>query len=142
MYLLDTNVISELRRTYRRQGNYQVVSWASSVPVEELYLSVITVEELEIGVLLIERRDQLQGAGLRQWLNEKVLGKFADRILPVDQAVVLSSARLHVPDPRPIRDAFIAATAHVHDMTLVTRNISDFERTGVSLLNPWEHESA
>jgi predicted nucleic acid-binding protein len=103
-----------------------------------LYLSAITVQELEIGVLLAERRDPAQGAIFRAWLNGHVLPAFTGRILAVDTAVAQRSARLHVPDPRPVRDALIAATALVHGMTVVTRNVADFEPTGVSTLNPWD----
>jgi predicted nucleic acid-binding protein len=104
-----------------------------------LYLSVITLQELEIGVLLAERRDPSQGAMLRAWLNSHVLPAFAGRILTVDAAVAQRSARLHVPDPRPVRDGLIAATALVHGMTVVTRNVADFELTGAKILNPWHH---
>ncbi len=100
-------------------------------------MSAIVVQELEIGTLLAERLDPLQGALLRSWLIDHVLPAFSDRILPVDVAVARRSAALHVPDPRPIRDGLIAATALVHGLTMVTRNTADFEPTGVPLLNPW-----
>jgi toxin FitB len=137
MFLLDTNVVSELRKVRLGKADAQVASWADSVDANALYISVITLQELEIGVLLAERRDPMQGAVLRSWLNLHVIPAFADRILPVDTAVVQRSARLHVPDPRPVRDGLIAATALVHGMTVVTRNVSDFEPTGVAILNPW-----
>jgi predicted nucleic acid-binding protein len=137
MYLLDTNVISELRKSRRILTDRRVANWADSVAPESLYMSAITLEELEIGVLRLERRDPVQGAGLRAWLDHLVLPNFTGRILPVDDTVARRSARLHVPDPCPIRDAFIAATALVHGMAIVTRNTADFESTGVSLLNPW-----
>jgi predicted nucleic acid-binding protein len=98
---------------------------------------VITSLELELGTLLAERRDRSRGKILRAWLDDHVLPAFADRILPVDTAVARRSAALHVPDPRPIRDALIAATALVHGMTVVTRNVSDFESTGARVVNPW-----
>ncbi len=98
----------------------------------------MSVLELESGVLLVERRDPVQGAMLRVWLNAHVLPAFFDRILVVDTAVVQRCAKLHVPDPRSDRDAIIAATAMVHDMTVVTRNIDDFAPTGVDILNPWQ----
>jgi hypothetical protein len=97
----------------------------------------MTIHELEVGVLLAERRDPAQGAVLRAWLNGHVLPAFGDRILAIDAAVAQRSARLHVPDPRPLRDGLIAATALVHGMTVVTRNVGDFEPTGVATLNPW-----
>ena len=137
MYLLDTNVVSELRKVRAGKADAKVATWADSVDAPELYLSVITVQELEIGVLLAERRDPAQGAILRAWLDDHVLPAFAGRILPVDSAVAQRSARLHVPDPRPLRDSFIAATALVHGMTVVTRNAADFEPAGVPILNPW-----
>jgi hypothetical protein len=99
--------------------------------------SAIVVQELEIGVLQLERRDLAQGAILRNWLDEYVLPTFVDRVLPIDTAVARRSARLHVPDPQPYRDGLIAATALVHGLTVVTRNVVDFETTGVPLLNPW-----
>ena len=136
-YLLDTNVVSELRKIRLGKADRYVAQWADSVDASDLYLSVITVQELEIGVLLAERRDPPQGAVFRAWLNLYVLPAFADRILSVDTAVVQRSARLHVPDPRPVRDGLIAATALLHGLTVVTRNVADFEPTGVAVLNPW-----
>jgi predicted nucleic acid-binding protein len=136
MFVLDTNVLSELRQPKR--SNPKVLAWASSQPVGAQFLSAITVLELELGVLQKERKDGAQGAILRAWLDGKVLLQFAGRILPLDQAVALRCARLHVPDPRPERAAVIAATALVHGMTIVTRNIADFAATGVPVFNPWE----
>lgn len=138
MYILDTNVISELRKAKPQKANANVVEWALTVPVSHLFLSVITVMELETGVLLIERKDQKQGKMLRQWLDNHVLKTFSQRILPIDKAVAHCCAGLYVPDPRSDRDALIAATAIVHNMTIVTRNINDFKHTGVNLINPWE----
>ena len=139
MYLLDTNVIAELRKATSPKVDQKVLGWATSVSTASLFLSVITVLELETGTLLVERRDPTQGAVLRSWLNTHVLPAFSDRILPVDTPVAQRCARLHVPDPRSDRDALIAATALVHGMTVVTRNIKDFAPTGVELLNPWEY---
>jgi len=138
MYLLDTNVVSELRKVRLGRADPQVARWAQEVAVAQLYISVITVHELEIGVLLLQRRDAAQGAVLRSWMDDYVLPAFAGRILPVDTAVVQRSAQLHVPDPQPFRDGLIAATALVHGMTVVTRNVADFARTEVALLNPWD----
>ncbi|WP_069471389.1 type II toxin-antitoxin system VapC family toxin [Candidatus Marithrix sp. Canyon 246] len=137
MYLLDTNVISELRKVKSAKANKNVEAWANSVDVSNLFLSVITVLELETGVLLIERKDTVQGAILRSWLNAHVLPAFSGRILVVDTAVAQCCAKLHVPDPQSDRDAIIAATAIVHGMTVVTRNVSDFEASGVKILNPF-----
>ena len=141
MYLLDTNVISELRKIRLGKADTQVARWADSVAVSDLYLSAISVQELETGVLLIERRDGAQGVILRAWLKNQVLPAFAGRILPVDTAVARRSAALHVPDPHPARDALITATGLVHSMTIVTRNIMDFSYAGVRLINPWEASS-
>ena len=138
MFVLDTNVVSELRKIRLGRADARVAKWADSVESVDLYLSAITVQELEIGVLLAERRDPAQGAMFRAWLNSHVLPAFAGRILPVDTAVAQRSAKLHVPDPRPLRDGLIGATGLVHGMTVVTRNVADFERFGVPLLNPWE----
>ena len=137
MYLLDTNVISELRKAKSDKADKYVVSWAKNVSASRLYISVITILELETGVLLVERRDPTQGAVLRSWLNSHVLPAFSERILSVDTAVAQRCAKLHVPDPRSDRDAIIAATALLHGMTVVTRNTNDFVLTGVETLNPW-----
>lgn len=138
MLLLDTNVVSELRKVRARKADRNVARWADGVDAATLFVSVITLQELEIGVLLSERKDPPSGAVLRRWLDHHVVPAFADRILPVDTAVALRSARLHVPEPRPVRDALIAATALVHGLSVVTRNVRDFESTGVAVLNPWE----
>lgn len=137
MFLLDTNVVSELRKAKAGKAHEKVAAWAAKAPATSLLLSVITVQELEIGVLLAERRDPPQGAILRAWLEDHVLPAFADRIMPVDTAIARRSAGLHVPDPRPVRDALIAATALVHGLTLATRNVADLEPTGAKILNPW-----
>lgn len=137
MYLLDTNVISELRKVRAGKADARVAAWADSVDTPDLFLSAITIQELEIGVLLAERRDPTQGAMLRAWLERYVIPAFAGRVRSVDTATALRCARLHVPDPRPLRDSFIAATALVHGMTVVTRNIRDFEPSGVAILDPW-----
>lgn len=138
MFLLDTNVVSELRKVRSGKADRQVRKWAEGVDTSSLYISVISLQELEIGVLLAERRDTRKGAILRTWLHGNVRFAFQDRILAVDESVAVRSAGLHVPDPKPFRDGLIAATALVHGMTLVTRNTADFVHTGVALLNPWE----
>jgi len=137
MYLLDTNVISEMRRIQLGRGDTAVAAWATRVDPVHLFLSAITVEELEIGVLLVERRDIRQGRVLREWLGGFVLPTFEGRVLPVDTAVAQRSARFHVPDPHPVRDGLIAATALIHRMIVVTRNLAHFESTGAEVLNPW-----
>jgi toxin FitB len=137
MFVLDTNVVSELRKAATGKANPRVVAWAASIRPAALFLSVITLMELEQGVLLLERRDPPQGAAIRQWLERQVLPAFEGRVLPIDDHVALRCARLHVPDPRKERDALIAATGLVHGMTVVTRDTADFEPTGVPLLNPW-----
>lgn len=138
MFLLDTNVVSELRKVRSGKADRQVRKWADQEDASALYISVITLQELEIGVLLAERRDARTGAVLRAWLQGNVRLAFQDRILAVDDSVAVRSAALHVADPKPFRDGLIAATALVHGMTLVTRNTSDFVHTGVPLLDPWK----
>jgi len=137
MYLLDTNVLSELRKVRVGKADANVTAWAESVDAVDLFISAITIMELELGVLSIERKDATQGALLRAWLEQHVLPEFADRTLPVDTTVAQRCARLHVPDKRGERDALIAATALVHGMTVVTRNVDDFKPTKVAIVNPW-----
>lgn len=139
MFLLDTNVISELRKTKWGRADHNVVAWARSIPAESLFTSVMVIQELETGVLLAMRRDPTQGAVLRTWLDDQIVPSFSERILPIDMIVARRSAALHVPDRRPIQDGLIAATALVHGMTVATRNVADFASTGVSLVNPWNH---
>ena len=138
MFVLDTNVVSELRKVRLGKADTNVAAWAQSVDAANLFVSAITIMELELGVLSIERKDASQGALLRTWLEQQVLPEFSGRTLPVDTAVAQRCARLHVPDKRGERDALIAATALVHGMTVVTRNTADFKPTGVALINPWE----
>jgi len=138
MFLLDTNVVSELRKVKNGKASPNVAAWSRSVDANLLYISVITIMELEIGVSLMERKDQFQGSMLRKWFQNSVLPEFKDRTLLIDKDVALRCAKLHVTAPRSEQDAFIGATALVHGMAVVTRNISDFLPLGVSLLNPWE----
>lgn len=137
MYVLDTHVVSELRKVRAGKADPNVAAWSESVDAANLFVSAITVMELELGVLSIERKDPHQGALLRAWLEQHVLPEFSGRTLPVDTAVAQRCARLHIPDKRSERDALIAATALVHGMTVVTRNVADFQATGVAILNPW-----
>ncbi len=140
MFLLDTNVVSELRKVKTGKADKNVVAWAETRATNDLFLSVITILELELGVGLLERRDELQGKMLRIWLENQVLPAFENRILPVDTAVARRCAKLHIPNPCAERDALIAATALVHKMTVVTRNIADFLGTGVEIFNPFEQQ--
>ncbi len=137
IFLLDTNVISELRKAGDGKADPSVTAWLFSVEAANTYISVITLMELEIGILRVERRDPEQGARLRSWMNGNVLPEFADRTLAIDAAVALRCARLHVPDPRSERHALIAATALAHGITVATRNTADFASTNVPLLDPW-----
>ena len=137
MYLLDTNVLSELRKRRSGKINAAVEVWAGSVDQADMYLSVITIMEAEFGIALLERRDARQAGVLRLWLHEKVMPAFSGRILPVDTTIALRCARLHLPETKSEHDAWIAATGLVHDLTIVTRNVADFARTGTTLIDPW-----
>jgi hypothetical protein len=137
MFVLDTNVVSELRKAKARKADPNVTAWAAAVPATGLFVAAVTILELETGVLLVERRDVVQGALLRAWMDNHVMPAFAGRVLAFATAVARRCARLHVPDPRSDRDAMIAATALVHGMTVVTRNVADFGGTGVPVLDPW-----
>jgi predicted nucleic acid-binding protein len=140
MFLLDTNVISELRRPGRADRN--VIGSASRIPAHGFFLSAISILEIELGALLVARKDAAQGAVLRTWIDDQILPRFEGRILAVDTTVAQRCARLHVPDPRAERDALIAATALVHGLTVVTRNVADFQPTGVAVLNPWQAQQS
>ena len=139
MYLLDTNVVSEIRKIASGRADRNVTAWARRVNASQTYLSAISVSELEYGVILTERRDPDAGAILRAWLDNDVLEEFKHQILPVDTAVALCAASLRVPDPTPVADALIAATALGHSMTLATRNTKDFQRFAeLMIINPWK----
>jgi len=136
-YLLDTNVVSELRKP-RGKADENVRAWAAARPAAELYLSVVTILEIERGIAQVGRRDEFQAQRLQRWLEDELLDVFRARILPVDVPAARRTARLHVPHPRPERDALIAGTALAHNMTVATRNVRDFEPMGVPVINPWE----
>jgi predicted nucleic acid-binding protein len=135
MFLLDTSVVSELRRG--EKSDPHVFGWASRHEQAEFFISAITILEIEIGALRRARKDEVQGRMLRRWIDETVLVEFDGKVLAVDTAIALRCARLHLPDRKPERDALIAATAIVHGLTLATRNTRDFEPTGAKLFNPW-----
>ena len=138
MWLLDTNVISETRKIRSGKADANVARWISGKDTAAMFLSVITLQELETGVLRVEKQDAARGSILREWLEWNVRPAFAGRILSVDEKVALKSAQLQVPNPKPAMDCLLAATALVHGLTLVTRNVRDFEGSGVRLVNPWE----
>jgi len=140
MFLLDTNVISELRKVGDGRADARVTAWVSGRDASSFYISALTLMELEIGILRIERRDAVQGERLRTWMDRYVLPEFLERTLPVDAAVALRCARLHVPDPRAERDALVAATAIAHGMAVVTGNVVDFETTGAEVIDPWAEQ--
>jgi predicted nucleic acid-binding protein len=135
-YLIDTNVLSELRKM--RGAHPGVRDWAETMDAADLYLSVVTIFETQLGVLRLDRKDKKQADLLRVWLETRIVPTFADRILPIEIPIALECAKLHVPNPQSYRVSLIAATAIVHGMTVVTRNVDDFARTGVALLNPWQ----
>ncbi len=133
-FLLDTNVLGELRR---KQGEPRVKQWVAQQASVDLAISVVTVIEIEVGVLRHSRRHPEQGRALQQWLEERVLAAFTGRILPLDLSAARLVAPLHVPDPAPSHDALIAGAALAHGLTVVTRNSADFARAGVPVVNPW-----
>lgn len=138
MFVIDTNVVSELQKIRGGRADPRVARWSSIMDVDAMFLSAVTIYELEIGALLLQRRHPIQGAALRGWLDGALSTIFENRVLAVDERVARRCASLNVPNPCSFRDALIAATALVHGMSVVTRNVRDFERTGVALVNPWD----
>ena len=136
-YLLDTNVISELRKIGDGKADANVLAWIEREDSSSFFLSAITILELERGILGVQRRDARQGARLRTWLDSHVRPEFAGRIIAIDHAIATRCAHLHIPDRRNEVDALIAATALVHELTVVTRNVKDFEGTGAIIVDPW-----
>ncbi|NEI71828.1 PIN domain-containing protein [Rhizobium lusitanum] len=137
MLLLDTNVVSELRKVASGKADPNVAIWNETIDPAETFISSVVLHELEIGVRLMEYNDSIAGKILRNWLENTVIGTFFRRILPLDGAAAVQAAKWHVPNPKPINDAYIAAVAITRRMTLVTRNVKDFEGMGVALVNPW-----
>ena len=140
MYLLDTNVISELRRP--EKASAAVVAWAGSIAQDESFLSAITVYELEVGVQQKERADATQGLILRTWLTGQVLTEFAERIIELDGSAAAMAATLTVAHQFAVADAYIAASAITRRLTIVTRNVKHFAPTNAPIINPWEFKSA
>jgi hypothetical protein len=141
MFLIDTNVISESRKVRSGRAAPEVVAWLKATDPSTTFISAMTLFELELGVVRVERRDPGQGAALRRWLDHIVKPGFAGRVLAMDTAVAIACAALHVPDPVSERDGWIAATALAHGLTVVTRNVADFEATGVLIIDPWDGSS-
>ena len=132
-FLLDTNIISEIRKRNRADAN--VARWITQTPVAEIGTSVIVLAEIRRGIELKRRTDPEQAASLDRWFAQ-MRSRLGDRVLPIDETIADTWARLNVPEPLPLIDGLLAATAKVYGLTLVTRNIADISRTGVSLLNP------
>ena len=137
MYLLDTNVISEIRKVNAGKANAGVTQWTKKTSQSLMYVSVISLMEIEQGILRLERKDTVQACLLKDWFHNIVLPSFDNNVVNIDKNIALTCATLHVPDKQPANDSLIAATALVHDLTLVTRNTKDFEQTGVKLFNPF-----
>ena len=137
-FILDTNVVSELRKIGDGKADSNVVTWITAEDAASFDISAITILELERGILGVQRRDAVQGGRLRSWLDDHVRKEFAGRILSIDDAIATRCAHLHIPDRRNEADALIAATGLVHNMAVVTRNLRDFEGTGVVVIDPWQ----
>ena len=136
-YLLDTIVVSELRKVGDGKADLNVTTWLGAKDSRDLYISAITILELERGIHSIQRRDIEQGSRLRTWMDSRVRPEFAERIISIDEAIATRCAHLHIPDRRNEGEGIIAATAIVHGLVVVTRNIHAFQGTGVVLVDPW-----
>ncbi len=137
MYLLDTNVISELRKIPKGTDDENVCAWAKSVDSALMFMSCVTVFEIELGIQLHRRKDVVQSAVYHEWFHGHVIPLFAGRVLPINEKIALIAAELNIPDRRPINDGYILATGIVHQLTIVTRNEKDFNDAGVKVFNPW-----
>ncbi|OED39326.1 twitching motility protein PilT [Chromatiales bacterium (ex Bugula neritina AB1)] len=140
MIILDTNVVSELRKEANNRCEPKVSLWAATIDISNTYLSVITVLEIELGIRQISRRDNEQATKLQTWFDQ-LMRLYDKRLMPVDKKVAMRAASLHVPDPKPERDAIIAATALAHGFSLATRNTKDFETLNLAIINPWQHSA-
>lgn len=141
MFLIDTNVISEIRKAGDKRAHPSVSAWHADVDPDQTYLSVVTLMEIDLGTIKVDKYDPNQASRLRHWLHQNIIPTFADRILPITAATALRCAPLHFPKPRSWRDSWIAATALEHDLTVVTRNVKDFIGTGAPTLDPWEYQA-
>lgn len=137
MYLLDTETAAELRKASMRRGDQGLRDWAASVDVKDVYLSAITLQELEMGVRLSERDDTKRGTVLRDWMTRQVIHHLSARVLPINTAIALKAAEFHGQRARTLSHAFIAATASVHSLSVVTRHVPSFSDTGLNIVNPW-----
>lgn len=138
MYLLDTNIISEIRLAAKGKGNPAVLAWAGKHDERLLYTNIIVLMEIERGILNVEKRDPQQASALNIWLTHTVKVAFEGRILTLDETTASICATLHIPDRAPENDAWIAASAIQHDLTLVTRNSKDFQHPNLRVFNPFE----
>jgi len=138
MYLLDTNIVSELRKLETGKIHPQVYRWIKSNGFTHTYISAVTLAEIQTGILSLARKDKAQAASLDNWFTNRLLPAYRTKTLPVDTKVALIYAQLNVPNKRPINDAYIAATAIAHKLKLVTRNIQDFQGLPLMLENPFE----
>lgn len=142
MYLLDTNVISELRKIPKSTADKNVMAWAKSVDSTLMFMSTITIFEIELGIQLHRQKDATQSLMLHDWFHGHVMPLFAGRVLPVNEIIALTAAELNCPNRRPLNDSLILATGKVHQLIIVTRNEKDFEGAGIKVLNPWGSEQS